>query len=141
MVTRLLVALLGLALASALVVMLGFAGAYQDLAPEIPDAAALRNVKTQVPLRVFSRDGKLIAQIGEQRRIPLAWQQIPAVVVNAFLAAEDDRFFQHPGVDWQGLVRAGAHRLLRASCKSPSRVFSDGSSTTSWSSSRSTRPR
>jgi penicillin-binding protein 1A len=107
-VTRLLVALLGFALAVALVVMLGFAGAYQYLAPEIPDAAALRNVKTQVPLRVLSRDGKLIAQIGEQRRIPLAWQQIPAVVVNAFLAAEDDRFFQHPGVDWQGLVRAVA---------------------------------
>ena len=106
--TRFLVALLGLALAFAVVVMMGFAGAYQYLAPEIPDAAALRNVKTQVPLRVFSRDGKLIAQIGEQRRIPVEWQQIPPVVVDAFLAAEDDRFFEHPGVDWQGLVRAVA---------------------------------
>src|SRR6478735_5105206 len=86
--------------------MLGFAGAYQYLAAEIPDAAALRNVKTQLPLRVFSRDGKLIAQIGEQRRIPVAWADIPPVLIDAFLAAEDDRFYDHPGVDWQGLARA-----------------------------------
>lgn len=93
-------------LSLALLVLMGFAGAYQFLAPEIPDAAALRAIKTQVPLRVYSRDGKLIAQIGEQRRIPLQWEEIPPVVVDAFLAAEDDRFFEHPGVDWQGLVRA-----------------------------------
>ena len=105
---RILVALLALALSLALLVVMGFAGAYQYLAPEIPDAAALRNVKTQVPLRVYSRDAKLIAQIGEQRRIPVAWRQIPPVVVDAFLAAEDDRFFEHPGVDWQGVVRAVA---------------------------------
>jgi penicillin-binding protein 1A len=111
-VTRLLVAPLGLALAAAVVLMMGFAGAYQYLAPEIPDAAALRNVKTQVPLRVYSRDGKLIAQIGEQRRIPVEWQQIPPVVVDAFLAAEDDRFFEHPGVDWQGVVRAVAANVV-----------------------------
>ena len=104
--TRLLAALLGIALSLALLVLLGFAGAYQFLAPEIPDAAALREVKTQLPLRVYSRDGKLIAQIGEQRRIPVTWDEIPPVVVDAFLAAEDDRFFVHPGVDWQGLVRA-----------------------------------
>jgi len=60
----------------------------------------------QLPLTVYSRDGKLIAQIGEQRRIPVAREQIPQVVVDAFLASEDDRFFEHPGVDWQGLVRA-----------------------------------
>jgi penicillin-binding protein 1A len=104
--TRILAALLGIALSLALLVLLGFAGACQFLAPEIPDAAALREVKTQLPLRVYSRDGKLIAQIGEQRRIPVTWDEIPPVVVDAFLAAEDDRFFVHPGVDWQGLVRA-----------------------------------
>ncbi|NJD30434.1 MAG: PBP1A family penicillin-binding protein [Gammaproteobacteria bacterium] len=93
-------------LSLALLVLLGFAGAYQYLAPEIPEADALRTIKTQVPLRVYSRDGKLMAQIGEQRRIPLQWEEFPPVVVDAFLAAEDDRFFEHPGVDWQGLVRA-----------------------------------
>ena len=104
--TRVAIALLALVLTLALAVMLGFAGAYQFLASDIPDAAALRTVKTQVPLRVYTRDGKLVAQIGEQRRIPVAWREIPPVVIDAFLAAEDDRFFEHPGVDWQGLVRA-----------------------------------
>lgn len=103
---RFLAALLALLFTVPALVLMGFAGAYQFLAPEIPDAAALRSVKTQMPLRVYSRDSKLIAQIGEQRRIPVTWEEIPEVVVDAFLAAEDDRFYEHPGVDWQGLVRA-----------------------------------
>jgi penicillin-binding protein 1A len=101
-----LVTFLTAALAITAAVALGFAGAYQYLEPELPDAAELRQVPLQLPLQVYSRDGKLIAQIGEQRRIPVAWEEIPRVVVDAFLAAEDDRFFEHPGVDWQGLVRA-----------------------------------
>ena len=103
---RVLAALLALLFTLPALVLMGFAGAFQFLAPEIPSADALRAVKTQMPLRVYSRDGKLIAQIGEQRRIPVAWDEIPPVVVDAFLAAEDDRFYEHPGVDWQGLVRA-----------------------------------
>ena len=103
---RTLAALLALLFTVPALVLMGFAGAYQFLAPEIPSADALRAVRTQMPLRVYSRDGKLIAQIGEQRRIPVAWDEIPPVVVDAFLAAEDDRFYEHPGVDWQGLVRA-----------------------------------
>ena len=87
-------------------VILGIAGAFQYLEAEVPDAAELRDLRMQLPLTVFSADGKLIAQIGEQRRIPVEAAAIPAVVVDAFLAAEDDRFYQHPGVDWQGLVRA-----------------------------------
>jgi penicillin-binding protein 1A len=86
--------------------LLGFAGALQYLAPEIPAAAQLREVRVQLPLSVRSRDDKLIAQFGEQRRIPLAAGEIPQVVVDAFLAAEDARFYSHPGVDWQGLLRA-----------------------------------
>ena len=105
-VARLLVTALTVALALAGLVVLGFAGAHQFLEPEIPDAAELREVRTQMPLAVYSRDGKLIAQIGEQRRIPVAWEEVPPLLVDAFLAAEDDRFFRHPGVDWQGLVRA-----------------------------------
>jgi penicillin-binding protein 1A len=105
-VARLLVMMVTVALALAGLVVLGFAGAHQFLAPEIPDAAELREIRTQMPLAVYSRDGRLIAQIGEQRRIPVAWDEIPSLLVDAFLAAEDDRFFEHPGVDWQGLVRA-----------------------------------
>ena len=100
------VTLLTIAIALLAGVGLGFAGAFQFLEPELPDAAELRSVPLQLPLQVLSRDGRLIAQIGEQRRIPVAWEAIPPVVVDAFLAAEDDRFFEHPGVDWQGLLRA-----------------------------------
>jgi len=85
---------------------LAFLATYYYLKPTLPDVAVLRDVRLQVPLRVFSRDGKLLAQIGEQRRVPVTWEQIPPVVVQAVLAAEDDRFFQHPGVDWQGIARA-----------------------------------
>jgi penicillin-binding protein 1A len=104
----LLVTVLTVALAVAGAVTLGFAGALQFLEPEIPAAAELRDVRLQLPLSVYSRDGRLIAQIGEQRRTPVQWEDIPSVLVDAFLAAEDDRFFDHPGVDWQSLVRAAA---------------------------------
>jgi len=103
---RLVAIVLTLPVAVAIAVPVGFAGAYQFLAPEIPSAASLSEVRSQLPLEIYSRDHKLIAKIGEQRRIPVAYGDIPKLVVDAFLAAEDDRFFQHPGVDWQGLVRA-----------------------------------
>ncbi|MCH8958527.1 MAG: transglycosylase domain-containing protein, partial [Proteobacteria bacterium] len=86
--------------------------AYLYLAPGLPDVNSLRDVRLQVPLRVYSRDGRLISQLGAQRRIPVAFQDIPQDMVNAFLAAEDDRFFEHPGVDYQGLVRATMMLLL-----------------------------
>jgi penicillin-binding protein 1A len=105
-VRRLLVTALTMMAAVGAAVALAFAGAFQFLEPEIPDASQLRDVRMQVPLQIFSSDGRLMAQIGEQRRTPVVWEQIPDVVVDAFLAAEDDRFFEHPGVDWQGLVRA-----------------------------------
>jgi len=66
----------------------------------------MRSVEFQVPLRVYSRNGGLIAQIGEQRRIPATYEQIPELVKHAFLAAEDDRFFEHHGIDYIGVVRA-----------------------------------
>ena len=105
-VRKLLVTVLSAVLAAVALVGLGIAGAYQYLEPELPDAAELRELRMQLPLTVYTRDGKLIAQIGEQRRIPVKREQVPQVVVDAFLASEDDRFFHHPGVDWQGLVRA-----------------------------------
>ncbi len=80
--------------------------AYVYLKPALPDVDTLRDVQLQVPLRIYSRDGRLIASIGEQRRIPVRYEQIPVQLVHAFLAAEDDRFFQHHGVDWQGILRA-----------------------------------
>jgi penicillin-binding protein 1A len=81
-------------------------GAYYYVAPELPDIEALKEVKLQVPLRVYSRDGLLLAEFGEKRRVPLKYEQIPKSLEQAFIAAEDDRFYQHPGVDYQGLMRA-----------------------------------
>jgi penicillin-binding protein 1A len=85
---------------------LAFLSTYYYLKPTLPDVAVLRDVRLQVPLRVYSRDGRLLAQIGEQRRVPVTWGEVPPVVIQAVLAAEDDRFFEHPGVDWQGVLRA-----------------------------------
>lgn len=79
---------------------------YAYLAPALPSVESMRKVEMQVPLRVYSRSGDLIAQIGEQRRIPVTFEQIPEVVKNAFLAAEDDRFFRHHGIDYAGVLRA-----------------------------------
>src|ERR1700736_2228796 len=76
------------------------------LSPTLPSPQAMRSVEFQVPLRVYSRNGGLIAQIGEQRRIPATYEQIPDLVKHAFLAAEDDRFFEHHGIDYIGVVRA-----------------------------------
>ena len=82
------------------------AGLYLYLSPNLPDADTLRDVKLQTPMRVMSSDGKLIGQFGEQKRSPLSFEEIPADFVNALLAAEDDQFFQHGGVDALGLARA-----------------------------------
>src|SRR5512138_3372745 len=102
---------------AALVILIGSAtlallGAYQYLQPSLPDVTTIKDIRLQVPLRVYSRDGKLIAQFGEQRRIPLAFEEIPPQLVNAVLAAEDDRFFEHGGVDYAGLLRALTRHIL-----------------------------
>ncbi|HET8808407.1 MAG TPA: penicillin-binding protein 1A [Methylophaga sp.] len=79
---------------------------YFLLAPKLPDAEELRKVQLQIPLRIYSSEGLLMAQFGEKRRIPVEFESIPPQLIDAFLAAEDDRFFEHPGVDYQGLIRA-----------------------------------
>jgi penicillin-binding protein 1A len=82
------------------------AASYVYLAPDLPSAEAMRKVELQIPLRVYTRSGALMAQIGEQRRIPVTYAQIPEVVKQAFLAAEDERFFTHHGIDFPGVMRA-----------------------------------
>jgi penicillin-binding protein 1A len=92
-----------------LVTLLGgyaLACSYVYLVPTLPSTDAMRNAELQVPLRVYTRSGALIAQIGEQRRIPVSYEQIPELVKHAFLAAEDERFFEHHGIDYFGVMRA-----------------------------------
>jgi len=74
--------------------------------PQLPSAASLRDVRLQTPLRVYTADGALIAEFGEKRRYPLGIGDVPLLVKQAFIAAEDDRFYEHPGVDWMAIVRA-----------------------------------
>ena len=82
------------------------AGIYLYLSPKLPPLQELNDIQMQTPLMVYSRDNKLIGVFGEQKRIPILAEDIPQVVVNAFLAAEDDRFFEHSGVDYRGIARA-----------------------------------
>ena len=102
LISRICVALVGA------IALIAFANvcAYVYLRPALPDVDSLRDVQLQVPLRVYTRDGRLIAAIGEQRRIPVRYDQLPPKLIQAFLATEDDRFFRHHGVDWQGILRA-----------------------------------
>ena len=79
---------------------------YVYLVTSLPSTEAMRNVELQVPLRVYTRSGELIAQIGEQRRIPVSYDQIPDLIKHAFIAAEDERFFEHHGIDYFGVIRA-----------------------------------
>ncbi len=87
-------------------------GAYYYLKPQLPSIENLRDVRLQVPLRVYSADQQLIAEFGEKRRIPLRFAELPERLIQAYLAAEDASFFTHPGVDFKGLIRAGAQLLL-----------------------------
>jgi len=103
---RFLKIILGLTLIGTLFACLAITGLYLYVKPSLPDVQSLREVKLQQPMRVLSRDGKLITQFGEKRRIPITYNEIPEDLIHAFVAAEDDRFFKHPGVDYRGILRA-----------------------------------
>jgi penicillin-binding protein 1A len=103
---RILIVAAGSVLFVALLGAYALAASYVYLAPDLPSSESMRKVELQIPLRVYTRNGALMAQIGEQRRIPVTYQEIPRIVKEAFLAAEDERFFTHHGVDFAGVVRA-----------------------------------
>ncbi len=97
------------ALLSAL--LLGISGTFLYLSPGLPSVETLRNVRMQVPLRVYSADDKLIAEFGEMRRSPIRFDEIPQDFIDALLAAEDDNFARHHGIDVKSLMRAAAQIL------------------------------
>ncbi|EOQ82039.1 penicillin-binding protein 1A [Pseudomonas aeruginosa VRFPA02] len=92
-------------------VLLSFSGAYLYLSPSLPSVEALRNVQLQIPLKVYSEDGKLISEFGEMRRTPIRFADIPQDFIHALLSAEDDNFANHYGVDVKSLMRAAAQLL------------------------------
>ena len=90
---------------------LSVGGLYLYLSPKLPSVEALRQIKFQTPLRIYSADGKLIGEFGEKRRSPIRYDQIPQAYIDAILAAEDDQFYKHHGVSIKGLLRAASQIL------------------------------
>ncbi|MET1081202.1 MAG: penicillin-binding protein 1A [Pseudomonas sp.] len=93
--------------------MLSFSGTFLYLSPGLPSVESLRRIQLQIPLRVYSSDAKLIAEFGEMRRSPIKFADIPKDFILALLAAEDDNFANHYGVDLSSLMRA-ATQLLKS---------------------------
>lgn len=93
--------------------LLSLSGAFLYLSPSLPSVESLREVQLQIPLRVYSHDAKLIAEFGEMRRSPIRFDEIPKDFISALLAAEDDNFANHYGVDVASLMRA-ATQLLKS---------------------------
>src|SRR6201988_3855761 len=108
---RLLVRFLGFLFAAGTVVFLvgvaGVAGAIWHFSKDLPDYSQLQDYEPPVMTRVHAADGSLLAEYAKERRLYLPIQAIPKLVTNAFVAAEDKNFYQHPGVDPQGIMRAG----------------------------------
>ncbi len=90
---------------------LGFLAVYAYIVPNLPDIEVLRDVQLKVPLRIYTKDGLLLAEFGEMKRTPLHYKDLPDTLVKALIAAEDDRFFEHPGVDYKGILRAALHLI------------------------------
>ncbi len=100
------VVMLGLGSLGAIGGIAAVIGAYYYVEPSLPQAETIRDIPLQIPLRIYSRDGRLIQEIGERRRILIEFDDLPDHVVNAFVAAEDRRFWDHPGIDYVGVLRA-----------------------------------
>ncbi len=102
-----------LALAGLGVVSLALGGFVILLAyPNLPSIEALTEYQPKIPLRVYTSDGVLIGEFGEERRSVVRMEEVPALMKQAILAAEDERFYQHTGVDYQGVLRAAYSNLV-----------------------------
>lgn len=103
---KLLKVLFLLALIGVLVSVGGVLGMYYYLKDDLPSVEVLKEVKLQTPMRVFTSDGQLISQYGVKRRIPVSLDEVPETLVQAIIATEDSRFYDHMGVDPIGVLRA-----------------------------------
>ncbi|WP_354622953.1 PBP1A family penicillin-binding protein [Psychromonas sp. MME2] len=90
---------------------------YYMVKADLPDVATIQDIQLQVPMKVFSIDGELLSQFGEKRRIPLTRDEVPAQLINAFLATEDNRYYQHFGIDPIGILRAAIVYATSGSAK------------------------
>ena len=79
---------------------------YMHIRESLPDVSTLKNVELQQPMQIFTADGKLMGEVGEERRIPVKLSDIPKPLIDAIIATEDVRFYEHKGVDPKGIARA-----------------------------------
>ena len=87
-------------------------GVYIYLYPELPKISDLDKAELQIPLKIYTSDGKLISEFGEIHRTKIIFEDIPEGLVNAYLAAEDDEFFSHTGIDFTALARALSELII-----------------------------
>ncbi len=85
---------------------MGFTGLYLAVGPDLPEVETIREIRLQTPMSVFAKDGQLINEFGNVRRIPITLDQVPQDFIDALLATEDVRFYEHSGVDPKGVLRA-----------------------------------
>lgn len=97
---------LGLGVAGALSVAALLGVALATVYPNVPDISALQDYRPKLPLRIYSAEGALIGEFGEERRTMVPIEQMPQVMIDAVLAIEDARFYEHGGVDFVGILRA-----------------------------------
>ena len=96
--------------ALATVILVAFAAAI--VYPTLPALGVLTDYQPKIPLRIFSADGKLIGEFGEERRAVVKMRDVPQPMIHAILAAEDERFYQHGGVDYVGVARAALSNFV-----------------------------
>lgn len=121
-VLRILLWLVGLGLAGAFSILAMVALALAMAFPNLPDISDLSDYRPKLPLRVFSADGDLIGEFGEERRNLTPIKDIPKVMTNAILAIEDARFYEHGGVDYVGVIRAGLANVGRVKSQGASTI-------------------
>ena len=112
----------GLAMAGFAAILLVVGVAMVIAYPNLPDISDLADYKPKLPLRVFTADGQLMGEFGEERRNLTPIQDIPQVMKDAVLSIEDNRFYQHGGVDYLGILRAGIANLGRMKSQGASTI-------------------
>lgn len=118
-------ALIGLAVAAAGLTLAGVLTVALVLVfswPRLPSLAELQNYQPQIPLRIYSTEGQLLGEFGEERRVFVPIGQMPDLLKKAVLATEDDRFYQHGGIDWPGVARALLANLERSRSQGASTI-------------------
>lgn len=119
---RVLLWVVGLTIAATLSLLLMIGLALAVAFPNLPDISDLSDYRPKLPLRVFSAEGDLIGEFGEERRNLTPISEIPKVMTNAVLAIEDARFYQHGGVDYLGVIRAGLANVGKAKSQGASTI-------------------